>query len=177
MREPEHAILANLLFPYNSVKDFYVYGGEGFWFLGFILMIFWSSLGVSRWHRGKESACQCRKCRRHGFNPWIGKIPWGRKSNSTPTKESAFSFIDFQYFLIFSFLSGRKWQPASYLENSIDWGACLATVHGITESDMTKQLNMHAPSLIKLFGNCFLLSRRDCIEIILFLFWMFGRVC
>ena len=174
MRVPEHAILANLLFPYNSAKDFHVYGGEGFWFLVFILTIFWSSLGVSRWHSGKESV---RKCRRHGFNPWIGKIPWGRKSNSAPTKESAFGFIDFQYFLIFSFLSVRKLQPASYLENSIDWGTWLATVHGITESDMTKQLNMYAPSFIKLVGNCFLFSRRDCIEIILFLFRMFGKVC
>ena len=26
--------------------------------------------------QGKDSACQCR---RHGFNPWIGKIPWRRK--------------------------------------------------------------------------------------------------
>ena len=25
---------------------------------------------------GKESACQCRRCRKHGFNPWVGKIPW-----------------------------------------------------------------------------------------------------
>ena len=24
---------------------------------------------VSRWHSGKESACQCRSCRRHGFDP------------------------------------------------------------------------------------------------------------
>ena len=24
---------------------------------------------------GKESACQCRKHKRHGFNPWVGKIP------------------------------------------------------------------------------------------------------
>ena len=30
---------------------------------------------------GKESACQCR---RHGFNPWIGKIPWRRKWHPTP---------------------------------------------------------------------------------------------
>ena len=27
----------------------------------------------------KESACQCRKHKRHGFNPWVGKIPWRRK--------------------------------------------------------------------------------------------------
>ena len=28
---------------------------------------------------GKESACQCRRCKRRGFNPWVGKIPWSRK--------------------------------------------------------------------------------------------------
>ena len=27
---------------------------------------------------GKEPACHCRRCKRHGFNPWIGKIPWKR---------------------------------------------------------------------------------------------------
>ena len=32
------------------------------------------------WHRGKESACQCR---RHRFNPWVGKIPWRRKWQPT----------------------------------------------------------------------------------------------
>ena len=26
-------------------------------------------------HNGKESTCQCRRCRRHGFSPWVGKIP------------------------------------------------------------------------------------------------------
>ena len=33
---------------------------------------------------GKESACQCRKCKRHGFNPWVGKIPWRRKWQPAP---------------------------------------------------------------------------------------------
>ena len=27
----------------------------------------------------KESACRCRRHQRHGFNPWVGKIPWSRK--------------------------------------------------------------------------------------------------
>ena len=27
---------------------------------------------LSRWHSGKESACQCR---RWGFDPWVGKMP------------------------------------------------------------------------------------------------------
>ena len=25
---------------------------------------------------GKEPACQCRRCKRHGFDPWAWKIPW-----------------------------------------------------------------------------------------------------
>ena len=28
---------------------------------------------------GREAACQCRKHKRHGFNPWVKKIPWSRK--------------------------------------------------------------------------------------------------
>ena len=27
---------------------------------------------------GKEPACQCRRCKRGGFDPWVGKIPWRR---------------------------------------------------------------------------------------------------
>ena len=32
----------------------------------------------------KESACQYRRCRRHGFNAWGRKIPWRRKWQPTP---------------------------------------------------------------------------------------------
>ena len=39
---------------------------------------------IPRWLSGRESACQCRTCRRRGFNPWVGKIPWGRKGQPTP---------------------------------------------------------------------------------------------
>ena len=35
--------------------------------------------GILRWHKGKESICQCRRCKRRGFDPWVGKILWGRK--------------------------------------------------------------------------------------------------
>ena len=31
--------------------------------------------GFPRWSSGKESACQHRRHKRRGFNPWIGKIP------------------------------------------------------------------------------------------------------
>ena len=30
---------------------------------------------------GKESSCRCKS---HGFNPWVGKIPWRREWQPTP---------------------------------------------------------------------------------------------
>ena len=33
---------------------------------------------------GKESTCRCRRCRRWGFDPGAGKIPWRRKWQPTP---------------------------------------------------------------------------------------------
>ena len=51
--------------------------------------------------RGKESAYQCRRC---GLNPWIRKIFWRRKWQSTPGKN---------------------------LENSMDRGAWWAAVQGV----------------------------------------------
>ena len=39
---------------------------------------------LPKWHSGKEPACQCRRCRRCGFNPWVRKMPWRRKGQPTP---------------------------------------------------------------------------------------------
>ena len=36
-------------------------------------------VGASPGLSGQESASQCRGCKRLGFNPWVGKIPWRRK--------------------------------------------------------------------------------------------------
>ena len=33
---------------------------------------------------GKELTCQCRRHKRHRFNPWVGKIPWRRAGQPTP---------------------------------------------------------------------------------------------
>ena len=33
---------------------------------------------------GKEPSCQGRRCKRHGFNPWLRKIPWRRAWQPTP---------------------------------------------------------------------------------------------
>ena len=33
---------------------------------------------------GKESTCQCRRCKRCRFNPWVRKTPWSRKWQHIP---------------------------------------------------------------------------------------------
>jgi len=40
--------------------------------------------GLPRWHSDKESACQFRRHKRLGCDPWVGKIPWSRKWQLTP---------------------------------------------------------------------------------------------
>ena len=63
---------------------------------------------------GKESTCQCR---RHGFDPWVGKIPWRKTRQPTP----------------------NPWQPKySCLENPMDRGAWRAMDHRVTESDTSE---------------------------------------
>ena len=42
------------------------------------------SLGLPTRLSGKESAGQCRRRKRFGFSPWVGKIPWRRKWQPSP---------------------------------------------------------------------------------------------
>jgi len=71
-----------------------------------------------RWLSGKESACQCRRHRRHRFNPWVRKISWRRKWQPTPV-----------------FLPGKSHGQRSLVGYS-PWG--------LKELDMTERLSMHA---------------------------------
>ena len=65
----------------------------------------------------KEAACQYRRCKRHGFNPWVGKIPGAEPCNHL------------QY---------------SCLEDPMGRGSWRATVHRIAQSQtQLKWLNMH----------------------------------
>ena len=60
--------------------------------LGFLVCVVWKTvvmkyclfLGLPRRLSDKESACQCRRCRRLGFDPWVGKTPCKRKWQPTP---------------------------------------------------------------------------------------------
>ena len=67
---------------------------------------------------GKESAHQCRRCKRRGFDPWVRKIPWRRKWQPTPV-----------------FLPGEPPGQRSLVGYS-SWGH--------RELDITERLSMHA---------------------------------
>ena len=41
-------------------------------------------LGFPGGASGKELACQFKSCKRRGFDPWVGKIPWRRAWQPTP---------------------------------------------------------------------------------------------
>ena len=74
---------------------------------------------------GKEPACQCRRFKRWGFDPWVGKIPWRTWR--------------------------RTWQPTPVFlpEKSHDRGAWQTTVHRVAQSQTRlKWLSTHACSLL-----------------------------
>ena len=57
----------------------------------FHLRLFVSLFGHAMRHEGfpggtsgKGPACQCRRCKRHGFDPWIRKSPWRVAWQPTP---------------------------------------------------------------------------------------------
>ena len=89
-------------------------------------------LQLPRWCSGKESTCQCRRC---GFDPWVGKIPWRRGRSPTPV-----------------FLPGESHGQRS-LGGYSPWD--------YKESDMTEQL--HSPTPYKLTArsnqNCIAVCR------------------
>ena len=42
---------------------------------------------------GKEPACQCKRCQRPRFSPWVRKIPWTRAWQTTPVFYSPHFFL------------------------------------------------------------------------------------
>ena len=71
---------------------------------------------------GKEPVCQYWGCKRCGFDPWVGKIPWRRKWQPTPV-----------------FLSGKSHGQRS-LAGCSPWGH--------KESDMTEHIHTHTHTIV-----------------------------
>ena len=57
--------------------------------------------------RGMEPVCQCRRHKRRGLDPWVGKIPWK-----------------------------REWQPTQVFlpRNPMDRGAWQAPIHEVVKN-------------------------------------------
>ena len=91
---------------------------------------------------GKESVFQCRRHKRHTFDPGVGKMPWSKKWQPTPV-----------------FMPGKFHGQRSLAGYN---------PRGCRESDMTEQLSVHAlwiPTSISLFENfwgSFVVSEGSC---------------
>ena len=51
---------------------------------GYRLDVLYLHMGFPGGTSGKEPACQCRRHKRRGFDPWVGKQPLRRKQQLTP---------------------------------------------------------------------------------------------
>ena len=79
-----------------------------------------SDLGFLCGAHGQEPACQCRRHKRHKFDPWVRRISWSRKWKPTPLS-----------------LPGESHGQRSLVGYN-PWGW--------KESDMTDRLSMHVGS-------------------------------
>ena len=82
---------------------------------------------LPRWCNGKESTSRCRRCKRQGFDPWVGKTP-----------------------------SSRKRKPLQYscLEDPMDRGAQWATVQGLGKSDTSNHTHTVLSQVCLGFSGC-----------------------
>ena len=55
--------------------------GPGLWARFNKAKVLCYNMGFLGGDSGKEPACQCKRCKRCGFDPWVGKIPWRRYGN------------------------------------------------------------------------------------------------
>ena len=94
-RAPLSALLPRSLFPLLWLSFAYAFATQ-----------VKHSFGLPRWLSGKESACQCRRCRRYGLDPLSGRFLGG--GNDSPLQHSC--------------LGNLAWQEE------------LATVHGVSKS-------------------------------------------
>ena len=75
-----HVILKNIY-----IHIYIIFHSSFYVFQQFRASILMSSFqGLPWWLSSKESACQCRRPKRQGLDPWVRKIPWRRAQQPTP---------------------------------------------------------------------------------------------
>ena len=52
--------------------------------LSCFFLVFTANMDLPWWLSGKEPICQCKRHRRHGFDPWVRKMPQRRACQPTP---------------------------------------------------------------------------------------------
>ena len=100
----------------------------------------------------KKSSCQCRICRRCGFDPWVGNISWKKKWQPIP-----YSYLENSMDRVHRVAKTWMWlsnwagegngNPLQYscLENPVDRGAWWAALHSATQSQTRlKGFSIHA---------------------------------
>ena len=97
---------------------------------------------LPRQHSGKKSTCQCRRCKRHGFDPWVGKVLWSRK------------WQPIQVFLPGRFYGQRSLEAPVHgvTKSQTQWNAC-ARVHAHTHTHTPYYHELVTIVMIKLFIN------------------------
>ena len=84
---------------------------------------------MTQWYR------ICLQCRRHGFDPWVGKIPWRRKWQPSLVYQPVLGDARIQ-----RWIEGRPCPGRSHnlvvggTENPMGRGAWRVTVHSVTKS-------------------------------------------
>ena len=72
---------------YRNIYRSIIYIQEDQSYLGILIhesMNIYLYISLLRWLSSKESICQSQRCRRFGFDPWVGKIPWSGKWQPIP---------------------------------------------------------------------------------------------
>ena len=101
-----------------------------------LCLVFWYHNRVSRVTLviKKKPTCQCRRHKRHRFNPWVRKIPWRRKWQPIPI-----------------FLPGKS-------HGQRIWAGCRPQGH--KKSDTTKETQHTHPGIIIIWPNCLVVVLR-----------------
>ena len=96
-------------------------------------------MGLPRGRSCKESTCQCRRGKRCGFDPWVGKVPWSRIWQPTPV-----------------FLLGKFHEQRNLADYS---------PYGLKESDMAEHTRSHQAEYLTALNKRFHLKAEDLMTL------------